>query len=74
MEAINMRNVVVMGIGLHKYGRHPDKSFEQLTYPAVNDALIDSGIPFKEEQYNLARQSRNEIEKSNKRRRLRNIY
>ena len=43
-----MRNVVVMGVGLHKYGRFPEKSFEDLTYPAIEDALNDSGIPFRE--------------------------
>lgn len=43
-----MRSVVVMGIGLHRFGRHPDKSFEELTYPAIEGALDDSGIPFTE--------------------------
>ena len=43
-----MREVVVMGIGLHPFGRFPDKTFEELTYPAIKDALDDSGIPFKD--------------------------
>ena len=43
-----MRDVVVMGVGLHKYGRYPDKNFEELTYPAIEDALGDSGIPFRD--------------------------
>ena len=47
-EDSRVRNVVVMGVGLHKYGRHPQKSFEELTYPAIEDALNDSGIPFKD--------------------------
>ena len=45
-----MRNVVVMGVGLHKYGRFPETSFEELTYPAIEDALMDSGVPFKDIQ------------------------
>ena len=43
-----MRNVVVMGVGIHKFGRFPDKTFEELTYPAIEEALNDSGIPFKD--------------------------
>lgn len=43
-----MRNVVVMGVGMHKFGRFTEKSFEDLTYPAIDEALKDSGIPFKE--------------------------
>lgn len=43
-----MRNVVIMGVGMHKFGRFTEKSFEDLTYPAIEEALKDSGIPFKE--------------------------
>lgn len=43
-----MRNVVVMGVGMHKFGRFPEKTFEELTYPAIDGALKDSGIPFKD--------------------------
>ena len=45
-----MRNAVVMGVGLHKYGRFPEKSFEELTYPAIEEALKDARIPFKDIQ------------------------
>ena len=37
-----------MGVGLHKFGRFPDKSFDELVYPAVKEALEDSCIPFKD--------------------------
>jgi acetyl-CoA acetyltransferase len=37
-----------MGVGLHQFGRYPEKSFEELVAPAVSHALEDSGIPFKD--------------------------
>lgn len=43
-----MRNVVIMGVGMHKFGRFPEKTFEDLTSPAIEGALKDSGIPFKD--------------------------
>lgn len=43
-----MRQVVVLGTGLHRFGRHTEKTFEELTYPAIEGALLDSGVPFKE--------------------------
>ena len=43
-----MRNVLVMGTGMHKFGRFPEKSFEELTYTAIEKALEDSAIPFKD--------------------------
>jgi Acetyl-CoA acetyltransferase len=45
-----MRDVVVMGVGLHKFGRFPEKTFEELTRPAVEEALEDAGVPFKDIQ------------------------
>ncbi|MFC1929573.1 thiolase family protein [Chloroflexota bacterium] len=48
-----MRDVVVTGIGLHPFGRFPDKNFQELTYPTIKDALTDSGIPFKDIQMAL---------------------
>lgn len=41
-----MREVVVMGVGLHKFGRFPDATFEELTRVAISKALDDSGVPF----------------------------
>ena len=43
-----MRNVLVMGTGMHRFGRFPGKSFEALTYPAIENALEDAAIPFKD--------------------------
>ncbi|MBI2165062.1 MAG: thiolase family protein [Chloroflexi bacterium] len=43
-----MRQVVVIGVGLSKFGRFPEKSFEDLTYPAIEHALEDAGISFKD--------------------------
>ena len=43
-----MRDVLVMGIGLHPFGRFPEKTFEELSYPAIKEALDDSNIPFKD--------------------------
>lgn len=43
-----MRKVYVVGVGMRKFGRWPDKTFEEMTYPAVEGALKDSGIPFKD--------------------------
>ena len=43
-----MREVAVLGVGMHKFGRFPDETFEELTYPAVSHALEDSGVPFKD--------------------------
>ncbi|MBI2868552.1 MAG: thiolase family protein, partial [Chloroflexi bacterium] len=45
-----MREVVVMGIGLHPFGRFPEKTFEELAHPAISAALEDSNIPFKDIQ------------------------
>lgn len=41
-----MREVVVMGVGLHKFGRFPDATFEEMTGVAISKALADSGVPF----------------------------
>ena len=43
-----MRDVLVMGIGLHPFGRFPEKTFEEISYPAIKEALDDSNIPFKD--------------------------
>jgi len=43
-----MRDVVIMGVGMHKFGRFPEETFVALTYPAIEGALKDSGIPFKD--------------------------
>jgi len=43
-----VRKVYAMGIGMHKFGRFTEKSFEELTYPAIEGALLDAGMPFKD--------------------------
>ncbi len=45
-----MREVVVLGGGLHPFGRFPEKSFVDLTRPAIREALDDAGVPFQEVQ------------------------
>lgn len=39
-----MRDVVILGIGMTPFGRHLDKSHEQLTQAAVRLALEDAGL------------------------------
>lgn len=41
-----MRDVVVLGAGLHRFGRFPDKSLQDLGREAIKNALDDSGVPF----------------------------
>ncbi len=43
-----MREVVVLGAGLHRFGRFPDKSLQDLGREAIKNALDDSGVPFKD--------------------------
>lgn len=46
--AVEMREVVVLGVGMRRFGRFPELSFEELTRPAVEAALADAGVPFRE--------------------------
>src|SRR4030067_2550372 len=41
---------VITGIGIHKFGRFADKSVEELGKFAVDMALADAGISFKDVQ------------------------
>ena len=45
-----MREVKVLGLGLHKFGRFPDKSVEALCHDAIRAALDDAAMPFKDVQ------------------------
>ena len=45
-----MREVYILGLGMHKFGRFPDKTIEQLGMEAINDSLTDAGIKFKDIQ------------------------
>jgi acetyl-CoA acetyltransferase len=45
-----MNEVVVMGVGTLRFGRWPDKSTIEMSEVAIEAALKDSGIPFKDVQ------------------------
>lgn len=45
-----MREVVILGVGLHKFGRFPDKSIRELGRVAIEGALQESAVPFKDIQ------------------------
>lgn len=44
------QRVVVLGVGLHPFGRHPDKSVGDLARVAALAALRDAGVEFREIQ------------------------
>lgn len=41
------REVMVVGVGLHPFGRFPEKSLSDLARDAVVEALKDSGVPWQ---------------------------
>lgn len=41
-----MRDVVILGCGLHPFGRWPEKSIGELGRVAIKAALDDAGVPF----------------------------
>lgn len=43
-----MREVVVLGAGLHPFGRFPEKSVPAMGRVAIKAALDDAGVPFKD--------------------------
>ncbi len=43
-----MRDVVVLGAGLHRFGRFPEKSLQAMGREAIKNALDDAGVPFKD--------------------------
>ena len=45
-----MRDVVIAGVGMIKYGRHPDKYVQELAAEAVLEACKDAGITMKDVQ------------------------
>ena len=47
----NMREVCIVGVGLHKFGRFPDKSVEEMGQEAILAALDDAGAEFKDIQF-----------------------
>lgn len=46
----NMREVCILGVGLHKFGRWPDKSVGDMAREAILVALDDAGVEFKDIQ------------------------
>ena len=47
------RDVMVVGVGLHPFGRFPEKDLASLARDAVIDALKDAGIPTASPQLQL---------------------
>lgn len=45
-----MREVAVLGIGMHPWGKFPEKSFIDLGVTAIEDALKDAGLEWREVQ------------------------
>lgn len=43
-------DVVIMGVGLHPFGRFPEKSVQDLGRVAIKEALTEAGISFKQIQ------------------------
>lgn len=44
----NMREVCIVGVGMHKFGRWPEKSVGDLAREAIKAALDDAGAEFKD--------------------------
>lgn len=42
-----MREVCVIGTGLVPFGKYPDKTLAEIGWPAVKEAILESGIPPK---------------------------
>lgn len=45
-----MREVVLLGVGVHKFGRFPGKEYYEMGRDAVNDALKDAGVTWPDMQ------------------------
>jgi len=43
-----MREVVILGVGLHPFGRFPEKTIEELGRQAIANALEEAGVPFRD--------------------------
>jgi len=40
-----MREVVVLGVGMTRFGKHPDKGLKELGTEAIWNAVEDANIP-----------------------------
>lgn len=45
-----MRDAVIIGVGMHKFGRYPEKTNADLAEVAIRNALDDAGVPWKDVQ------------------------
>jgi acetyl-CoA acetyltransferase len=55
----NLREVCILGIGLHKFGRWPDKSVEDMAKVAIKSALADAGVEFNQIEAGFSGRVRN---------------
>jgi len=46
-----MKDVCIIGAGMHPWGKFPDKSFEELGIFAVREAFKDAGVEWKDIQF-----------------------
>ena len=53
-----MRDVAVLGVGMHAFGKFPEKSVTELCRTAVTAALADAGISWREVEAGAAASSR----------------
>lgn len=49
-KEVKMREVVVLGVGMHRFGRFPDKSYALLGRDAILSALRDAGVAWRDMQ------------------------
>lgn len=45
-----MRDAVIIGVGMHKFGRYPEKTYVDMAEVAIRNALDDAGVPWKDVQ------------------------
>ena len=49
-----MREVCVIGTGLVAFGKYPSKTLAEIGWPAVKEAIVDSGVAPKSIQKKLS--------------------
>src|ERR1700722_14904439 len=48
MKASSLREVCVAGTGMIPFGKYPEKTLAELGWPAVREAILESGLPPKD--------------------------
>jgi benzoylsuccinyl-CoA thiolase BbsB subunit len=48
MKKSALRDVCVVGTGMIPFGKFPDKTLAEISWPAVKEALVESGLPPKQ--------------------------